>query len=73
MQFEIKKKEAHFKEVPISGQLDRIDFLGDQITVIDYKTGNSSGAKSKVKAPAAKNPDGTDYWRQMIFYAILLD
>lgn len=73
MQFEIKKKEAHYKEVPISGQLDRIDFLGNQITVIDYKTGNSSGAKSKVKAPDAKNPDGTDYWRQMIFYAILLD
>ncbi len=58
---EIKKKEAHYKEVPISGQLDRIDFPGNQITVIDYKTGNSAGAKSKVKAPDAKNPDGTDF------------
>ncbi len=73
MQFEIKKKEAFFREIPISGQLDRIDFIGNRITVIDYKTGNSSNAKQKVKAPDAKNPDGTDYWRQMIFYSIVLD
>lgn len=47
MQFEIKKKEAFFREIPISGQLDRIDFIGNRITVIDYKTGNSSNAKQK--------------------------
>ncbi len=65
-----EKIKTEFKGIPISGKLDRIDFVPDGIRVVDYKTGKPD--KKKVKAPDETNPYGTDYWQQMIFYAILL-
>lgn len=59
--------------VPIKGKLDKLEFDGKQVNVVDYKTGKFDNAKDKLKAPDDKNPLGGDYWRQAVFYKILLD
>ncbi len=66
-----QKINTEFKSIPISGKLDRIDKTKQGTRVIDYKTGKPD-PKGKVIAPNEKNPNGSDYWLQMIFYAILL-
>ncbi len=65
---------SSFGEIPLSGRFDKIEFLTpDTINVVDYKTGKFSNAREKLARPNDKNPDGGDYWRQMVFYRILLD
>ncbi len=59
--------------VPIKGKLDKLEFTGKQVNVVDYKTGDPDKAKDKLKAPEEKIPNGGDYWRQAVFYKILLD
>jgi DNA helicase-2/ATP-dependent DNA helicase PcrA len=61
--------------IPISGKLDKIEFgLDNRIKVIDYKTGKPQYAKEKLKGPQEKNEGlGGDYWRQIVFYKILID
>ena len=59
--------------VPLKGKLDKLEFDGKNINVVDYKTGDIDKAIPKLKAPDDKNPDGGDYWRQGVFYKILLD
>lgn len=72
-EFEKKYKESFYNTVPISGQIDRIDRFEKNITVIDYKTGSAAEVKKKTAPPSEKEPTGSSYWRQMVFYAILLD
>ncbi len=72
--FEHKVSLTHYKDVPISGTLDRIDEYDDHIYVIDYKTGNPASLSKKMKAPnPEKGEIGGDYWRQLAFYKILSD
>lgn len=66
--------------VPLKGKLDRIVFDGHQAYVIDFKTGDFEKATKKCKPPKeGATPDkyedyyGGDYWRQMVFYHILID
>lgn len=59
--------------VPVKGKLDKLEFDGKQVTVVDYKTGNPDKAKDKLKPPSAKDPNGGDYWRQAVFYKLLVD
>ncbi len=62
--------------VPLKGKLDKLEFDGNNINVVDYKTGNYDKAKKDKKtfdAPNEKNELGGDYWRQGVFYKILLD
>jgi DNA helicase-2/ATP-dependent DNA helicase PcrA len=60
--------------VPVKGKLDKIEFEGNECTVVDYKTGNPEYSKKKELLPPNEgNPNGGDYWRQMVFYRILLD
>ncbi len=61
------------KDIPLKGAIDKIEFNGKQVVVIDYKTGNIENAREKLKAPNDKNPLGGDYWRQAVFYKILLN
>jgi DNA helicase II / ATP-dependent DNA helicase PcrA len=61
------------KGVPIKGKLDKLEFDGKQVNVVDYKTGDPEKAKAKLQPPSEKNPDGGDYWRQAAFYKILAD
>lgn len=60
--------------VPVTGKIDRMEFGADGITVVDYKTGDpDNSAKKYTAAPNEANPDGGDYWRQMVFYKLLIE
>lgn len=59
--------------VPINGKLDKLEFNGKLVNVVDYKTGSYQNAKKKLAPPHEALPNGGDYWRQAVFYKILLD
>jgi DNA helicase-2/ATP-dependent DNA helicase PcrA len=61
------------KGVPIKGKLDKLEFDGKSVNVVDYKTGDPEKAIPKLKGPSDKDPNGGDYWRQGVFYKILVD
>ena len=65
----------HFlmNEIPLKGKLDKLEFDGKSVNVVDYKTGDPDKSKSKLQPPSDKDPIGGDYWRQAIFYKILVD
>lgn len=75
-------RNLHIHGVPVNGKVDRIDFNGQNAFVTDYKTGNYKNAIAKFKAPVQSNDTinlsheaeyGGDYWRQAVFYKLLLD
>jgi DNA helicase-2/ATP-dependent DNA helicase PcrA len=74
---EYRMNTVLFGEIPLKGVLDKIEFNGLQAKVVDYKTGIYK--KGKFKRPTleadAKKEElfGGDYWRQAVFYKILLD
>lgn len=59
--------------VPLKGKLDKLEFEGKNVNVVDYKTGDPDKAKTKLTRPNDKDPNGGDYWRQAVFYKILID
>jgi DNA helicase II / ATP-dependent DNA helicase PcrA len=59
--------------VPIKGKLDKIEFEGSMANVVDYKTGDPDKGIDKTKPPSKKEPNGGDYWRQAIFYKLLVE
>jgi DNA helicase-2/ATP-dependent DNA helicase PcrA len=59
--------------VPLKGKLDKLEFDGKMANVVDYKTGDYDKAKPKLQPPNEKEPNGGDYWRQAVFYKILVD
>ncbi|MEP6684751.1 MAG: ATP-dependent DNA helicase, partial [Parafilimonas sp.] len=59
--------------VPLKGKLDKLEFNGKEVNVVDYKTGNPDNAKPKLLPPNEKDENGGDYWRQAVFYKILID
>ena len=66
-------KNVEVDGVPIKGVLDKIEFKGSDINVVDYKTGSYAKAKSKFKRPDDANVRGGDYWRQAVFYKLLVE
>jgi DNA helicase II / ATP-dependent DNA helicase PcrA len=62
-----------YQGVPLKGKLDKLEFDGKSVNVVDYKTGDPDKALAKLKGPDAKQPLGGDYWRQAVFYKILVD
>ena len=59
--------------VPLKGKIDKMEFDGHYVNVVDYKTGNPDNASKKMKNPELDPPNGGDYWRQAVFYKILID
>ena len=59
--------------VPLKGKLDKLEFNGKEINVVDYKSGDIDKAIPKMKGPSEKDPNGGDYWRQAVFYKLLID
>jgi DNA helicase II / ATP-dependent DNA helicase PcrA len=59
--------------VPLKGKLDKLEFTGKEINVVDYKSGDIDKALPKLKGPNEKEPNGGDYWRQAVFYKLLID
>jgi DNA helicase-2/ATP-dependent DNA helicase PcrA len=70
---ELPIKNIEVEGVPVKGNLDKVEFNGKQVTVVDYKTGNLKYAKEKLTRPDDKNPNGGDYWRQAVFYKLLVE
>ncbi|HEV8284545.1 MAG TPA: ATP-dependent DNA helicase [Chitinophagaceae bacterium] len=60
-------------DVPLKGKMDKLEFDGKSVNVVDYKTGDPDKAKIKLQPPSEKDPVGGDYWRQAVFYKILVD
>ncbi len=59
--------------IPLKGKIDKLEFDGSDVNVVDYKTGDLEKAKLKLMLPNEREPNGGDYWRQAVFYKILLD
>ncbi len=59
--------------VPLKGKLDKLEFDGKLANVVDYKTGDPERGIKKLNPPGEKDPNGGDYWRQAVFYKILVD
>jgi len=71
---ELKIPRYNLDGVPVTGKIDKIEFDGDQCTVVDYKTGDpDKSAKALTSGPNEKDPAGGDYWRQMVFYKLLIE
>jgi DNA helicase-2/ATP-dependent DNA helicase PcrA len=66
-------KNVTVNGVPLKGKLDKLEFDGKSANVVDYKTGDPEKAREKLLAPNENNPNGGDYWRQAVFYKILID
>lgn len=69
---ELNVRAVQLDGIPMKGKIDKIEFNGKEATVVDYKTGDPDKAADKFARPG-KEPHGGDYWRQAIFYKILLD
>ncbi|MCH2044336.1 MAG: ATP-dependent helicase [Saprospiraceae bacterium] len=61
--------------VPITGTIDKIIFYSNQqakrVHLVDYKTGKLK--ERRLRPPTPANPEGGNYWRQLVFYKILLE
>ena len=55
--------------VKIKGKLDRVEVNGDEVKVIDYKTGRY---KDQLKLFSDHGQPGTQYWRQAMMYSMLM-
>ena len=81
-------RNVEIEGVPLNGKLDKLEFSGNIVNVVDYKTGQFENAKHKFSPPdmemleEKKGSDdsklfeyefGGDYWRQAVFYKILMD
>ena len=67
---------AMLHQIPLKGFVDKVEYHDNELTLVDYKTGDhqSEFTKSKLKtADEDKAGIGGDYWRQAMFYKILLD
>jgi DNA helicase-2/ATP-dependent DNA helicase PcrA len=68
-------KNVMIDGIPVKGKIDKLEFNGKEVNVVDYKTGdvNSEYTRKKLLAPNEKQPNGGDYWRQAVFYKMLVD
>ncbi|MBC7451464.1 MAG: ATP-dependent helicase, partial [Cytophagales bacterium] len=71
LEYSIKNIEV--EGVPIKGTIDKIELNSDSVNVIDYKTGKFESSKKKLNPPNEREALGGDYWRQIIFYKILIE
>jgi len=60
--------------IPVTGRIDKLERYPDgTCVVVDYKTGKAASAAKKILPPNDADPLGGDYWRQMVFYKIILE
>jgi len=70
---EFNISNVEFRGVPIKGVIDKIEIYKDYVDVTDYKTGKPVNARKKMYAPKKEGDPGGDYWRQIVFYKMLVD
>ncbi len=74
VEIEFKVPRYFLDGVPVTGKIDKIELYGDTCKVVDYKTGDPDRSATPMTAPPnEKEPNGGDYWRQMVFYKLLLE
>ncbi len=74
VEIEFKVPRYVLDGVPVTGKIDRIELTGDNCKVVDYKTGDPDKSATAMTAPPnEKEPLGGDYWRQMVFYKLLIE
>lgn len=75
-------RHLEVRGIPINGKIDKLEFDGKEVTLVDYKTGDWNNAKKKFDPPVEHLTEeehthetryGGDYWRQAVFYKILMD
>jgi len=59
--------------VPLKGKIDKLEFDGRSANLVDYKTGDPDKSRARLAPPGEAIPNGGDYWRQAVFYKILVD
>lgn len=59
--------------IPLKGKIDKLEFDGRTVNIVDYKTGDPLTSIKRLMPPSTENPAGTDYWRQAVFYKILVE
>lgn len=71
--YALEEELAHavYKGIPLKGFIDKVEIYKDHVNVVDYKTG--SYKSEKLRPVSDKNEHGGDYWRQIVFYKMLLD
>ena len=69
-ELEYKVRNVEHKGVPIKGDIDKIVYHDDHFYVVDYKTGKWKS--EKFREPVNGKVAG-DYWRQIVFYKMLID
>ncbi|MBD0297526.1 MAG: ATP-dependent helicase [Flavisolibacter sp.] len=68
--------EAVIQQIPVKGFADKIQYWGHEVAVTDFKTGSKKKAHSRhefAESGHPKKPEGGNYWRQAVFYKLLLD
>lgn len=73
IEIEYKVPRTFLDGVPVTGKIDKLEFEGNNCIVVDYKTGNPDNVGPHVSPPNEKQPLGGDYWRQMVFYKLLIE
>ncbi len=77
--YALEEELAHavYKGVPLKGFIDKVEVFKDHVNVVDYKTGKYRSEKlqrpKKTEDPKDLKRLGGDYWRQIVFYKMLLD
>jgi len=77
---EVSISDTEYEGVPIKGKIDRLVRKDGEWVVTDFKTGKHANGKKKLAPPIEKAKAGDpyqkihggDYWRQIIFYSLLL-
>lgn len=62
---------TEYKGIPITGKLDLVKIYDQHVDVYDYKTGKYKS--DRLKPPLGEEDNGGDYWRQLVFYKMLLN
>ncbi len=67
-------RQVEWEGYPIGGKLDKVEHYRDGLIVVDYKTGNPANARKKLNRPGEdwRAEPGGDYWRQIVFYHMLV-
>jgi len=68
--------ETSIDGVIVGGKTDKLVFNGNDVTIVDYKTGNSKNAEKNFKAPSAKSIEErklpSKYWFQLGIYMLII-
>lgn len=65
--------KAKLNDIPFIYIFDKMEFVGNEVDCVDYKTGSYNSFKNHVKPPTDKEPYGGTHWRQGVFGKIMLD